>query len=128
IPACKKDTPDEPPAPNPPPVEELKMILPKKEMRAAWIATVWGLDWPEGKYTAETQKKHYTDYLDKFKELNMNAVFVQVKGMGDAFYNSPYEPWSASITGTRGTDPGYDVLKFMIDEAHIRGMEFHAWM
>ena len=127
LPACKKDTPDEPPPPNPP-VEKPAMILPKKEMRAAWMATVWGLDWPEGKYTAEAQKKHYTDYLDKFKELNMNAVFVQVKGMGDAFYNSPYEPWSAAITGTRGTDPGYDVLKFMIDEAHARNIEFHAWM
>ena len=125
--ACRKNTPDPPPEPNPP-VEEAKMILPKKEMRAAWIATVWGLDWPEGKYTIDAQKKHYTDYLDKFKELNMNAVFVQIKGMGDAFYDSPYEPWSAAITGTRGTNPGYDVLKFMIDEAHVRGMEFHAWM
>ena len=125
--ACRKNTPDPPPEPNPS-VEEAKMILPKKEMRAAWIATVWGLDWPEGKYTIDAQKKHYTDYLDKFKELNMNAVFVQIKGMGDAFYDSPYEPWSAAITGTRGTKPGYDVLKFMIDEAHVRGMEFHAWM
>ena len=104
IQACRKDNPG-PPSPNPP-GETDELIYPKKEMRAVWIATVWGLDWPEAKYTAEAQKKHYTDYLDKFKDLNMNAVFVQVKGMGDAFYNSPYEPWSAAITGTRGTDPG----------------------
>lgn len=124
--ACSKDKPDTP-TPNPP-GEEPALLYPKKEMRAAWMATVFGLDWPEGKYTVDAQKKHYTDYLDKFKELNMNAVFVQVKGMGDAFYSSPYEPWSAAITGARGTDPSYDVLKFMIDEAHARGMEFHAWM
>ncbi|HTG57591.1 MAG TPA: family 10 glycosylhydrolase, partial [Niabella sp.] len=37
-------------------------------------------------------------------------------------------PWSVAITGTRGKDPGYDVLKFMIDEAHARGIEFHAWL
>ena len=123
--ACSKDKPA---APTNPPTEEPALLFPKKEMRAVWIATVWGLDWPEGNYGAEAQKKKYTDYLDKFKELNINAVFVQVKGMGDAFYNSPYEPWSAAITGTRGTAPGYDVLKFMIDEAHARGMEFHAWM
>ena len=125
--ACRKNTPDAPPEPEPP-VTEPTMILPKKEMRAAWIATVWGLDWPEGKYAMDVQKRHYTDYLDKFKSMNMNAVFVHVKGMGDAFYNSPYEPWSAAITGTRGTDPGYDVLHFMIEEAHARGIEFHAWM
>lgn len=128
IQACKKETPGTHPQEPNPPAEKPAMILPKKEMRAVWIATVFGLDWPEAKYTAAAQKKHYTDYLDKFKELNINAVFVQVKGMGDAFYNSPYEPWSAAITGTRGVDPGYDVLKFMIDEAHARGMEFHAWM
>ena len=126
--ACKKETPTAPPTEPNPPAEKPAMILPKKEMRAAWMATVWGLDWPEAKYGVAEQKKHYTDYLDKFKALNMNAVFVQVKGMGDAFYNSPYEPWSAAITGNRGVDPGYDVLKFMIDEAHARGMEFHAWM
>lgn len=124
--ACRKDDPT--PPPTNPPVGTDEPIFPKKEMRAVWMATVFGLDWPEGKYTVAAQKKHYTDYLDKFKELNINAVFVQVKSMGDAFYNSPYEPWSAAITGTRGNDPGYDVLQFMIAEAHARGMEFHAWM
>ncbi|WP_300598307.1 family 10 glycosylhydrolase [Niabella sp.] len=102
--------------------------IPKKEMRAVWVTTAWGLDWPQDQYNMATQKQQYIDYLNRFKQLNMNAVFVQIKGMGDAFYNSPYEPWSAAITGTRGKDPGYDVLKFMLDEAHARGMEFHAWL
>lgn len=120
--ACKKnDTPQ-----VQTPVDTFS--LPTKEMRAPWVATVYGLDWPQSVYNADAQKKQYTDYLDEFKALNMNAVFVQVRGMGDAFYNSPYEPWSASITGQRGKDPGYDVLKFMIDEAHARGLEFHAWL
>jgi len=122
--ACKKDdgnvggteTPDS------------AFIIPKKEMRAVWITTAYGLDWPQGQYDMAAQKQQYIDYLDRFKQLNINAVFVQVKGMGDAFYNSPYEPWSTVITGTRGKDPGYDILKFMLDEAHARGMEFHAWL
>ncbi|MDD4606024.1 MAG: family 10 glycosylhydrolase, partial [Dysgonamonadaceae bacterium] len=71
-------------------------------------------------YTEDAQKRKYITYLDKFKQLNINAVFVQVKPMGDAFYDSSYEPWSASITGTRGNAPNYDVLKFLIDEAHVR--------
>ena len=118
-------TPPGPPDPDPP---AATLLYPKNEMRAAWMATVWGLDWPKGKYDVASQKKVYTDYLDKFKELNMNAIFFQVKGMGDAFYNSPYEPWSVNITGTRGNDPGYDVMQFLIDEAHARNIEFHAWM
>ena len=114
--------------PTNPPGDTESMIIPKKGMRAAWLATVYGLDWPQGEYNLANQKKQYTDYLDKFLQLKMNAVFVQIRGMGDAFYNSPYEPWSVSITGTRSKDPGYDVLKFMIDEAHTRNIEFHAWI
>ncbi len=124
--ACSKN--DSPLPPDPTPPNPAALLFPKKEMRGVWMATVYGLDWPNGEYNMAAQKKLYTDYLDRFKQLNINAVFVQVKGMGDAFYNSPYEPWSASITGTRGTAPGYDVLQFMIDEAHARGIEFHAWM
>ncbi|GAB3413041.1 glycoside hydrolase family 10 protein [Niabella aquatica] len=126
--ACKKENSGNDPSPKPPNPSGEEMILPKKQMRAAWMATAWGLDWPQEDYNAATQKQQYISYLEKFKQLNMNAVFVQVKGMGDAFYNSPYEPWSVAITGTRGKDPGYDVLKFMIDEAHAKGIEFHAWL
>ena len=126
--ACKKGGDEMKPEPTKPPVEADAPIFPKKEMRAVWIASVYGLDWPQSVYSVETQKQQYINYLEKFKALNINAIYFQVKGMGDAFYKSSYEPWSAAITGTRDKDPGYDVLKFMIDEAHARDIEFHAWM
>ncbi|RYE36128.1 MAG: hypothetical protein EOP48_29835, partial [Sphingobacteriales bacterium] len=126
--ACKKGGTEPTPDPTKPPTGTDGPIFPKKEMRAVWIASVYGLDWPQGVYNQQSQKQQYIDYLNKFKAMNINAIYFQVKGMGDAFYNSSYEPWSAAITGTRGTDPGYDVLKFMIDEAHARDIEFHAWM
>lgn len=127
--ACSKssDGPGTTPEPKPEPPVTTTLNFPKKEMRAAWVATVWGIDWPTSKEMV-AQKKQYTDLLDRLKSLKFNTVFVQVRGMGDAFYNSPYEPWSGNITGTRGKDPGYDVMKFMIDEAHARGIEFHAWI
>src|SRR5699024_8707441 len=117
----------EPEEPNPPNTEG-ELQFPDKEMRAVWMATVWGLDWPQGEYNKALQREMYISYLEKFKELNINAVFFQVKGMGDAYYNSSYEPWSEYITGTRGKDPGYDILQFLIEEAHARDIEFHAWM
>ena len=57
----------------------------------------------------------------------MNAVIFQVRSIGDAMYESNYEPWSHYLTGRQGTDPGYDPLAFAIEEAHSRGMELHAW-
>ena len=104
------------------------ITLQKKEMRGVWIATVWSLDWPQSDHNATSQKKKYTDLLDKLVSSGVNAVFVQIRPNGDAFYNSPYEPWSKWITGTLGKDPGYDVLKFMLEEAHNRDLEFHAWL
>lgn len=101
---------------------------PSKEMRAVWVTTAWGLDWPLGDYNETSQKQKYIQYLEKCQELKINTIFFQVRAMGDAYYESAYEPWATSITGTRGNNPGYDVLKFMIDEAHARGIEFHAWM
>lgn len=123
--ACSKDNNDDG-GETPPP--STTITLAQKEMRAVWVATVWELDWPQGVYNMAAQKKKYTDYLDKFVECNVNAVFVQIRPTADAFYDSSYEPWSKSITGTAGKDPGYDVLAFMIEEAHKRDMEFHAWM
>ena len=74
-------------------------------------------------------KKEYINILDKLKEIGMNAVVVQVRPIADAFYPSEYEPWSDFITGDQGKKPGFsfDPLEFMVEEAHARCLEFHAW-
>ncbi len=103
---------------------------PKYEFRAVWIATVVNIDWPrEPGLSVGQQKKEFLDILDFYQKLNFNAVIVQVRAAGDAFYPSTYEPWSKYLTGTEGTapDPYYDPLEWMISEAHQRGLEFHAW-
>lgn len=126
--SCSKDSPGDTPEPEPPIISPNILQYPAKEMRAVWLTTAWGLDWPLGDYTVAGQRQKYLAYLDKFQEMNINTIFFQVRAMGDAYYVSDYEPWATSITGIRGKDPGYDILKFLIDEAHARGIEFHAWM
>lgn len=124
--SCDKKANEEAETPDKPKKEVLK--FPKKEMRAVWMATVWGIDWPQGTTEVNAQKQKYIDFLEKFKELNINTVFVQVKAMGDALYDSSYEPWSKVITGIRGNKPQYDVLEFMVNEAHKRNIKIHAWV
>lgn len=108
--------------------EPAAIEFPRKELRGVWVATVWELDWPMGAHDEASQKKKYLEYLDLFEECGINAVFFQIRSKADAYYESQYEPWSKSITGTAGKNPGYDVLKFLIDETHSRGMQFHAWI
>lgn len=104
---------------------------PKYEMRGAWIATVANIDWPGKKgLSVEQQQQEFINILNRDKQIGINAVFVQVRPSGDAFYPSQYDPWSEFLTGVQGQapQPFYDPLKFMIDEAHKRGIEFHAWI
>lgn len=103
-------------------------VSPKREFRAAWIATVANIDWPSKKgLSINQQKQEYIKLLDDVKAMGMNAVIVQIKPTADAFYPSEYGPWSEYLTGTQGKDPGYDPLAFMLEEAHKRNLEFHAW-
>lgn len=100
----------------------------KREERSVWMATVWALDWPSSTSSTTAQKNEMVKYLDVLQKSNFNAVYFQVRTMSDAFYKSSYEPWSSYLTGTRGKDPGWDPLAFVVEECHKRGMECHAWV
>jgi uncharacterized lipoprotein YddW (UPF0748 family) len=63
--------------------------------------------------------------MDEIALNNFNSVFFQVRGQGDVLYPSPFEPWSQIIGGE---DPGFDPLKFALEEAHARELEFHAYI
>ncbi len=101
---------------------------PKREFRSTWLATVASIDWPNVKNNEASQKAALDDILDALEQANMNAVCFQVRSLCDAMYKSSYEPWSSQLTGSRGKDPGYDPLAYLIEEAHKRGIEVHAWV
>lgn len=104
---------------------------PKHELRGVWLTTVVNLDWPSARtLTVEEQQAELMAQLDRIKALGMNAVYFQVRTEADALFPSPYEPWSFWLTGTQGLapDPLWDPLEFTIREAHLRGLELHAWM
>ena len=64
---------------------------PKRELRSAWVSTVWGIDWPKQGAPAERQKAELVRMLDSLKNNNFNAINLQVRSMSDAFYQSSYE-------------------------------------
>jgi len=102
-----------------------------REFRGVWIATVANIDWPISSTDPyEKQKRDFIELLDYYKNLNFNAVIVQVRTAGDAFYPSNLAPWSKYLTGKQGQAPKTDEnpLTWMIQEAHARGLEFHAWL
>ncbi|HEX2534107.1 MAG TPA: family 10 glycosylhydrolase [Chitinophagaceae bacterium] len=103
----------------------------RPEFRGVWIASVDNIDWPlPGQYDPEAQRAEFIRQLELHRANGMNAVIVQVRPSADAFYPSPYEPWSQWLTGKQGRPPHpyWDPLQFMVEEAHKRGFEFHAWL
>ncbi|MEM9664771.1 MAG: family 10 glycosylhydrolase [Bacteroidota bacterium] len=101
---------------------------PREEFRGAWIATVINLDWPKTS-AGPSQRQRLRNMLDSLQTVGINAVFFQVRSEGDAMYASDLEPWSYWLNGEQGKapEPFYDPLAFVIEEAHARGMELHAW-
>lgn len=107
-------------------------IPPKREVRAVWLTTIGGLDWPKSyartPHTIEKQKQELCDLLDRLQKANMNTVLLQTRIRGTVIYPSAYEPWDGCMSGIPGTSPGYDPLAYAIEECHKRGMECHAWI
>ena len=99
---------------------------PKEEVRAVWITTVFNLDWPTTSGQTN-QKNEMINLLNLLQAANFNTIMLQVRARGDLLYPSAIEPWAKAMTGTLGSNPGWDPLQFTIDEAHKRGIEVHAW-
>ena len=102
------------------------------ETRAVWLTTVKSLDWPKTKADspagAERQKRELTDMLDRLKAININTILLQTRIRGTVIYPSRLEPWDVCLTGREGVSPGYDPLRFAIEECHKRGMKIQAWV
>lgn len=104
----------------------------KQEIRATWITTLGGLDFPSKKATSpegiRQQKQELCRILDRLQEAHFNTVLLQTRLRGDVIYPSAYEGFTESLTGHTGRNPGYNLLHFAIEECHKRGMELHAWI
>ena len=105
---------------------------PKHEIRATWLTTLGGMDWPRNKATNASsilkQQQELCTILDQLKEANFNTVMLQTRLRGDLIYPSQIETFPEALTGRTGRNPGYDPLAFAIEECHKRGMELHAWI
>jgi len=132
----------------------LQAEAPKREVRAVWLTTAWALDWPStrvpapifapdgvtitneaARETARTQQQNQLrNIVERMYNANFNTIYFQVRPMADAFFRSSFEPWSKwlsnapGIPNLRGSDPGWSPLGWLIEEAHARGMEVHAWL
>lgn len=107
-------------------------MMAQNDFHATWISTVCNIDWPSRQAIgdAKAQQAEMIAMLDSLQKVGLNAVIFQVRPTADALYRSRLEPWSKWLSGTQGqpTAKRYDPLKFVVREAHKRGMQVHVWL
>lgn len=91
--------------------------LPKREVRAVWLTTIGGIDWPhsyaQSGRSAEKQQQELCQILDKLQKAGVNTILLQTRIRGTMIYPSQYEPWDGCLSGFPGKSPGYDALKLI---------------
>lgn len=107
LPLVLNELPAPTPTPGPPTVEA----------RALWV--------PRWSYNSTADVE---TIVDRAASANFNILLFQVRGQGDAYYRSQYEPWADRLSGTLGQDPGWDPLAVAVEEAHAAGLQLHAYV
>jgi uncharacterized lipoprotein YddW (UPF0748 family) len=103
--------------------------LQAEEFRAAWVASVYNLNFPShAGLSPEIQKEQIRSIMNAAVRSGLNALMVQVRPEGDALYSSRLEPWSRYLTGIQGVGPGYDPLDYFIRVGREQGIAIHAWI
>ncbi len=95
------------------PVKAEETIRP--EVRALWVDA-----FRDGFKTPAQVDKLIQDSVTA----NINTLIVQVRRRGDAYYNNTIEP----RTEDPALLPGFDALQYLIDQAHAKNIEVHAWL
>jgi uncharacterized lipoprotein YddW (UPF0748 family) len=87
------------------------------ELRAVWV------DAFHDGFKTPTQVDELVAWA---RSANLNALFVQVRRRGDAYYLKSFEP----RTEDADLAPGFDALQYLVDRAHQgpRPLQVHAWL
>ncbi|MCA9921506.1 MAG: family 10 glycosylhydrolase [Anaerolineales bacterium] len=99
---------------------------PMVEFRGIWVSR---FDWiPDAGVPADPVK--IDEIVDTVAAAGFNVIFFQVRGVADALYASNLEPWSELVSGTYGQppDPLWDPLALMVEKAHAKGIQVHAYI
>jgi len=66
--------------------------------------------------------------VDHAQRAGITDLFLQVRGRGDAYYESDLVPVAPSLREAWKRHGRYDPLRLALDLAHERGIRVHAWM
>ena len=84
------------------------------EVRALWVVR-----------TTLTSPDKIKQMVERARDNGFNNLVVQVRGRGDAYYQSRWEPRAVAL---KERSKEFDPLALTVKEAHRRGLKVHAWV
>ena len=97
------------------------------EIRGIYISYLEYLNNFQGNSKTVNQAK-IDKMIDKIKEKNLNTIFLHVSPFSDSIYESKLFPYSSTLTGVEGKNPGFDYLDYFVEKAHQKDIKVHAWI
>ncbi|MDW8051562.1 MAG: family 10 glycosylhydrolase [Armatimonadota bacterium] len=85
-----------------------------EEVRALWVVR-----------TSMISPASVERVLELAMRYGFNTLFVQVRGRGDAYYRSSYEPRAEALASQ---PPDFDPLGYLLRIAEGSGVQVHAWL
>src|SRR3982751_6699949 len=89
-------------------------LVAAQEVRALWVVR-----------TTLTSPEKIHALVNAAADNGFNTLIVQIRGRGDAYYNSKVEPREADLKDQPAT---FDPLALTLSEAHKRGLKVHGWL
>ncbi len=90
-------------------------VPPATEFRALWV---------DGFHAGIRTPEEAQQLVADAKKAGFNALIVQVRRRGDAYYTRSIEP----PVEDPAYDPTFDALAYVVELAHREGLEVHAWV
>jgi len=89
-------------------------ILHRDEVRALWVVR-----------TTLTSPEKIHQLVNTAADNGFNTLIVQIRGRGDAYYKSRFEPRASEL---KDQLLSFDPLALTLAEAHKRGLKVHGWL
>ncbi len=89
-------------------------MTPAGEVRALWVVR-----------TTLTSTEKIRKMVESARAAGFNTIIVQVRGRGDAYYRSRWEPRAVEL---KDQPADFDPLQVVLAEARPRGLKVHTWI
>jgi uncharacterized lipoprotein YddW (UPF0748 family) len=95
-------------------VSAARTALPADEVRGLWVVR-----------SSLTSPEAIDTMVQSAADSGINTLLIQVRGRGEAFYDSDIEPRASAL---RPQPASFDPLAHVLDRAHDVGLSVHAWV